>query len=180
MSYQRLVEIAKDLEEDYEDDEYDFWEGSPFSWIRDHKSATIGAIGRRLAAKIFGNLGLGVSRSGRILRVDNKTTIAVKFSMEWEEGRFVFEQIKDQKYDFLFCLGVQPDAAHAWLIPKTALHTGSTWIEQDGLRPQHTGVLGNETAWLSVNPTTPYGWLSEFGGTLEQAEGRILQQFRPK
>jgi hypothetical protein len=34
---------------------------------------------------------------------------------------------------------------------------------------QHTGAAGQDTAWLTVKPNDPPPWLSECGGSLDEA-----------
>jgi len=172
MSLANLMQEAVLLENDYYDEGVELWEGSAFAWIREYKPATVGAIGRRLARKVFEMAGLEVGRSGRYLSVGHHT-IAVKFSMEWTAGGFVFEQIKNTNYKYLFCLGVRPEAAFCWLIPKTELIVNGTWQTREGLTGQHTGAGGQETAWLQVDPGTPPAWLQEFGGTVDFCESVI-------
>jgi hypothetical protein len=177
MSYQSLSAFAAQLESDYlEDEGAEMWEGSPFAWIRDNKPATIGAIGRRLARRVFQDAGVQPGVAGITLIVGS-ATIALKFSMEWTGGGFIFEQIKDTNYEYLFCLGLRPDAALGWLIPKGELINDGVWQTRDGLRSQHTGAAGQETAWLNVNPDNPHDWLTPFGGQIVVAEARIAATF---
>ena len=175
MSFETLRQAAIGLEDEYQDEGAEVWEGSPFAWIRDHKSATVGAIGRNLVASIFTEVGLPLLRVHRQFEV-NGHTVASKFSMEWTAGGFVFEQIKDTNYEYLLCLGLQPEAAFGWLLPKADLIEEGTWRERDGLRPQHTGIHGQETAWLTINPEAPPHWLQDHGGTIAQLETRLLSR----
>lgn len=177
MSYQQLVTYATELEDDYQDDEgAELWENSPFAWIRDNKSATIGAIGRRLSRSIFQNAGVSAIPSNKRLRIGNAIVI-VKFSLEWTGGGFVFEQFKNINFDYAFCLGLRPDNALGWLIPSSEIIDDGVWQTRDGLRSQHTGATGNETAWLSVNPDDIQDWLSPFGGSIQFVEQRIATMF---
>jgi hypothetical protein len=175
VSYQSLSDFAIQLENEYlDDDGAEMWEGSPFAWIRDNKPATIGAIGRRLARSVFQEAGIQ-SEFSRYTLIAGNATIAIKFSMEWTGGGFIFEQIKDNNYDYILCLGIRPDAAHGWLIPKHEVIENGTWQTRDGLRSQHTGSTGQETAWLNVNPDNPPEWMSPYGGEISEAELRIAQ-----
>lgn len=174
MSYQSLVQEAIALENDYYDEGDDLWDGSPFAWIRDYKPATVGAIGRRLARHIFQQANVDVGDTGRLLSAGGKI-IAVKFSMEWTAGGFVFEQIKAAHYDFLFCLGVRPESGFCWLIPRAELIDGRVWQTRDGLTGQHTGAAGQETAWLQIDPLNTPPWLAQYGGTVNLCEQVITQ-----
>lgn len=175
MSFQSLIQEAIALENDYYDEGDDIWDGSPFAWIRDYKPATVGAVGRRLARHIFQQANVPIVGTGRLLSA-GRYNVAVKFSMEWTAGGFVFEQIKDAQYDFLFCLGVRaPDNCFCWLIPKIELIVGGTWQTREGLTGQHTGAAGQETAWLQINPDNRPAWLAEYGGTVDRCEQVITR-----
>jgi hypothetical protein len=97
-------------------------------------------------------------------RIVNGHRIEVKFSTLWTSGVYKFQQIRDQKYDHLLCLGLSPSAAHCWVLPKDVLlqyvigHMG-----------QHTGAAGTDTAWLSFQANRPYDWMRPYGGSLEEA-----------
>jgi hypothetical protein len=176
MSLQSLMLTATNLEQDYFDEGDDVWENSPFFWIRDYKSGTVGAIGRRLAEHVFASANVPAIRSGRYLRVGQRL-IAIKFCMEWTAGGFVFQQIKDYNYDFLFCLGVRPDNASGWLIPKFELIDNHNWLERDGLTPQHTGQTGHDTAWLTLSADSPPEWVTTYGGSIASCEQVIANAF---
>jgi hypothetical protein len=110
------------------------------------------------------------SRSSEYDRLINGHRVEVKFSTLWESGVYKFQQIRDQDYDLLLCLGVAPWDAGCWVIPKAVLfdhvigHTG-----------QHTGAAGTDTAWLSFPAATPRAWMRPFGGTLAEA-WRVFQE----
>lgn len=178
MSLQSLFAEASALEGEYFDEGQELWEGSVFAWIREYKPATVGAIGRRLARHIFQQAGAQVSPSGRYLS-KGYNTVAVKFSMEWTAGGFVFEQIKDANYTHLFCLGVRPEIAYCWLIPREELIQNGVWQTRDGLTGQHTGAGSQETAWLQINPSDVPGWLSPYGGSVLACEAVIANAFTP-
>jgi len=90
--------------------------------------------------------------------------VEIKFSTLWATGVYKFQQIRNQDYDFLICLGIAPFDAHLYCLPKPLLleHV----IGQMG---QHTGAGGLDTAWLSFVAGMPYAWMDGYGGTL--AEG---------
>ncbi len=86
-------------------------------------------------------------------RVIHGYRVEVKFSTMWANDGYKFQQVRDQAYDQLFCLGVTPLDAHAWLVPKAVL------FEHVIGHRQHTGAGAADTAWLgfqSDNP--PSGW----------------------
>lgn len=150
------------------------WFDSPFGWILSLPSSTRGAIGKRLVEHWCTRRGFTVTAApGRgVDRLIDGHRVAIKFSRLWESGEYKFQQIRDQSYEFLFCLGVSPHAAHAWLLPKTLLdqhvigHTG-----------QHTGAAGHETAWISLDPSAPPEWITGHGGRLSDVE-RLLTDLR--
>ena len=163
-----LADVASTLEADYRIDHSD-WRNSPFSWIIPHPPARQGAIGKRLISTWLEKNGFSVTRCrGRGAdRVVNGKRVAMKFSRLWEEGFYKFQQIRDQEYDFLICLGVSPFNAHSWVFTKEFLMRGRDNLE--GFTYQHKGHSGRDTAWIHVDPTTPQHWLAPHGGTLDDA-----------
>lgn len=167
---QVLATIAGTLEGDYVKGGVDPWAGSPFAWIRATSSRQRGAIGEQLVAGWWAAKGFDVvrSRSSDADRIIHGHRVEVKFSTLWQSGGFEFQQIRDQQYDYLFCLGVTPWDAAAWLLPKSVLfdyvigHTG-----------QHTGAAGMDTAWLGFKAASPLPWLTPYGGTLAAVAGLL-------
>ena len=145
------------------------WQGSPFAWIATCPAARRGAVGKQLISSLLENRGFPVRPCpGRGAdRIVNGNRIAMKFSMMWEEERYVFQQIRDQNYDFLFCLGVCPFEAHAWAFTRNFLLENRGRLE--GFTFQHRGRQGVDTAWIHVEPTNPHPWLEPHGGTLQDA-----------
>lgn len=163
---QLLAGIAATLEQDYVQKGADPWEGSPFAWIKTRPSRQVGAIGEQLVAGWSAAKGFDVVRSTNsdADRIINGHRIEIKFSTLWQSGVYKFQQIRNQSYDHLFCLGVSPYDAHAWLLPKAVL------LEHViGHMGQHTGAAGTETAWLSFDARTPYRWMTPYGGSLSEA-----------
>lgn len=167
-----LASIAATLEGEYSTDEADPWAGSPFEWIKGRPSRQVGAIGEKLvagwcAAKDFDVVRSPDSDADRII---HGYRVEVKFSTLWKGGGYKFQQVRDQRYEYLFCLGVAPFDANAWLIPKAVLfdhvigHTG-----------QHTGASGTDTAWLGFDASAPPAWLKPYGGRLSDV-ARILAE----
>ena len=100
----------------------------------------------------------------------NGSEIRVKLSLEWGAGAFKFQQIRDEPFEYVFCLGLYPEGAYGWLIPREDLIVDGIWQERDCLTPQHGGMAGTDTYWLSVDPASPPAWLSAYGGTLAEFE----------
>lgn len=97
-------------------------------------------------------------------RIIEGNRIEIKFSSLWKSGVYKFQQIRDQDYDYLFCLGIAPFDAQAWVLPKALLHKHVI-----GSMGQHTGASGTDTAWLSFRSGSPYSWMDAYGGTLRHA-----------
>lgn len=169
---QVLAGISGTIQLDYLATSEDPWAGSPFQWILGQPSRTKGTIGEQLvagwcAAKNFDVVRSGDSDADRIIEGHR---IEIKLSTLWKSGGFKFQQIRNQRYEYLFCLGIAPFDARAWLIPKAVLlehvigHTG-----------QHTGAAGLDTAWLSFQASSPYAWMRPYGGRLADVR-RLLEE----
>lgn len=98
--------------------------------------------------------------------------VEIKFSTLWESGVYTFQQIRDQNYEHAICLGLAPFNAHCWVISKEILRQHVI-----GHTPQHRGMSGTDTFWLSVFATNPPSWLQQCGGTLADAF-EVLQAFQ--
>lgn len=141
----------------------DPWEASPFAWIKREPPRRKGAIGEGLVKAWARHEGFAVTPStdaGHDCRL-NSLRVEVKFSMVWEGGLFVFQQIRDQNYQVVALLGIEPQAVRLWMVPKDEL-----WRRALG---QHTGAMAQDTKWLQFAAESPPDWLSGFGGTLAGA-----------
>lgn len=158
-----LAQVASLLQVDYSAPLDDPWQGSPFRWIKSHPSRTVGAIGEALVAGWSAAKGFDVVRSGDsdADRIIQGHRIEIKFSTLWKSGVYKFQQIRDQDYDYCFCLGVSPFDAHAWLLPKSVLREHVI-----GKMGQHTGAGAQDTAWLSFQVGVEFEWMRPHGGTL--------------
>jgi len=155
-----LVSLARYYRSEYEG-ESDLWEGSPFGWMVELPPPTKGSLGKKMLAKWCQVKGLAVQdtpEKGADIRI-NGYRFAIKFSFLWTGGVYKFQQIRDQDYDYVLCLGLSPSSAHCWVIPKdyVLIHSVS----------QHGGLHGSDTNWFSVDPDNPDDWLKSCGGTLE-------------
>jgi len=161
---QAFVEISRSLEKRYiKTVTSDPWAGSPFAWIRGESSRRKGKIGELLVEEWLRSNDLDVSPTGdsEADRVVNGKRVEIKFSTLWEQGFYKFQQIRDQDYDYIICLGVSPDEVHCWVIPKD--------VARQLAPSQHAGKQGKDTAWLTVDPNAPPEILRQYGGSLEQA-----------
>ena len=163
-----LVRFSNEIRDVYRKKEA-IWKHSPFRWIVTRPSATKGKIAEMLVSKFFAENGYVVEKSGdrQADRVIAGARVEIKMSSLWESRIYKFQQIRDQNYALLVCLGISPLEAHCWVIPKKVLMDGRNKLE--GLGGQHGGKSGNDTAWLEVNPQAPQAWLKEYGGSLAEA-----------
>lgn len=164
---QLLAGLATTLAPDYAVGPDDPWEGSPFKWILSIPSRTKGAVGEALVAGWCAAKGFDVVRTGDSAadRIVEGHRVEIKFSTRWKNGGFKFQQIRDQEYDYCFCIGVSPFDAQAWLLPKSVLRERVI-----GRMGQHTGATGRETAWLSFQANNPFQWMAPYGGRLSDVE----------
>lgn len=145
------------------------WAGSPFAWIKARPSRQVGAIGERLVSGWLAAKGFNVARSpdSDADRLIEGKRVEIKLSTLWRNGNYKFQQLRDQRYDLVVCLGLSPFDAHCWVLPKAVVL--DRWRRRDGIYSQHGGEAGSDTAWLTVSPTRTADWLAEFGGSLRRA-----------
>ena len=167
----RLSMIATNLKRDYVQDQ-DRWSGSPFEWLRTLPSRRRGAVFERLIAEWCAESGLEVfaSPDSDADMIVSGSRIVIKGSTLWETGTYTFQQIRDQNYRVLVCLGISPFDAHCWAIPKQEIMR--LW-DQRVIRSQHGGIHGTDTAWITIDPTNPPGWILPYGGSLDAGLGSL-------
>lgn len=165
--FKKLAKISEEFEKNLAPVSEE-WLESPFSWVLKIPSRSKGAYGELFVAELFRASGFDVKRpkSGSDHdRVINGHRIEIKMSTRWtKNAQYKFQQIRDQEYDYLLCLGISPNEAHCWVIPKAEVHLG-----REGVSNQHGGKEGKDTMWLNFPASSPPSWLAEFGGTLEAA-----------
>ena len=84
--------------------------------------------------------------------------MGIKLSTLWQEGIYCFEQIRDQDYEILVCLGLSPHNAHAWIANKSEIVWGD-------MKKQH----GRDTWWTQFEPPhCPHGWMHPTNGDLSR------------
>lgn len=149
----------------------DPWAGSPFEWIMRLASRRRGKAGEVLVEAWLRRLGLDVGRplSGDHDRVVNGRKVEIKFSTLWEQGDYVFQQLRDQDYELVVLLGISPTSAHGWIVPKAEAIEHSV--------PQHGGARGSDTRWLRFRAADPPSWMAEFGGELLEFERAARHHF---
>lgn len=172
---QLLAALALSIEPDFTPDE-DEWLASPFGWIKRKPSRTVGKIFEQLisgwcAAKGFDVTASPNSESDRVI---GGLRVEIKGSTLWKGGGFKFQQIRDQAYDVVICLGIHPYDAQCWVIPKEVVMR-----HPEGVVPQHGGRAGTDTAWLSFDAASPPRWLHEWGGRLSDAHHVLRRLTHP-
>ena len=174
--FKELVAISLMLKEEYPD-EKKVWEGSPFEWIVYRPSRSKGAIGEKMIAAWLSMHDFNVVRSpdSEADRLIEGKRVEIKFSTFWKNGTYLFEQIRDQNYDFAIFLGLSPDDAHCWVVPKGDLMR--LWKVEHTINSQHGGAAGNDTAWVRLSPSAAGAAddeaLSPYGNGLREALERV-------
>ncbi len=169
MNWDNLAARAASVQSDYESrrlEEDAVWQDSPFDWMRRYAARSKGKIGSDLARGVFEDAGYKPGKRGENLEVENKI-VQTRTSLLWSAGVWKFQQIRNTEFDFTFCLGLLPQAAYAWLVPKTEIFVGNELQEREGSGWQHGGNSGREDVWVVVNPESCPSWLSPYGGPIE-------------
>jgi hypothetical protein len=162
MSFKTLETIAANLNPEYP--ETKAWANSPFNWIRTRPPASKGAIGRMLASGLLQSNGFTVTTKKGLIRV-NGSGLAVKTALMWQGKTIKFQNIRNTKFDFVLCLGIYPDKAYGWLIPKHEIWAnGAIRNDRPGVTDQHEGA----DAWVDVNPNDVRKWLKPYGGPIDE------------
>ena len=139
------------------------WDVAPFMWIYDKHPDEQEEIGEQLVAGWCAARELNVIRSpdSDADRLIEGHRVEIKFSTRWENGLYTFQQIRDQNYEYLICIGVSPFDAHAWIFRKSE-------IPFDQLKHQHGGARGRDTWWLQFRPGNPPSWMKSQSGKLSR------------
>ncbi|MBO7684721.1 MAG: hypothetical protein J6T51_08365 [Kiritimatiellae bacterium] len=104
-------------------------------------------------------------------RIVEGKRLEIKFSTLWKNGTYLFEQIRDQNYDIALFLGISPNDAHCWVVPKADLMR--LWKVERRISSQHGGQAGSDTAWARLSPSMSDGAddaaLRQYGNGLRDA-----------
>ena len=176
---QLLAALAEGLKSEYPTEEDLSWSQSPFGWIRKEAPRRKGAVGEKLVAGWCAARDINVLRSpdAEADRILEGFRTEIKFSTLWAKPTlgakqaYKFQQIRDQDYELLVCLGVSPFTAHAWVFKKEFVMSNTGLVA--GLSYQHGGAEGRDTAWLSVSPAAVHPWMDAYGGDLRTAMRRL-------
>ena len=152
------------------------WENSDFEWLVFQVSATKGAVFKKVAHQFLMQKGFSVRKSGdrQFDRYVNRIPVAIRGSTLWENGSYMFQQIKQHPYEVLICVGISPCAAHCWVIPKRVFFEGNAFrLDLEGFGAQHAPEnvaernRHKDTYWIAVpDPQNPPNWLRSYGGDL--------------
>lgn len=134
------------------------WNAAPFLWMFDLSPKERERVGKGLVAGWCAARGLDVVRSpdSDADRIIEGARVEIKFSTEWESGQYVFQQLRDQNYRFLICLGISPFDAQVWIFEKKD-------IPFEKLKHQHGGDRGRDTWWIGFKPGNPPAWMDKRG-----------------
>ncbi|MXW57434.1 MAG: hypothetical protein F4124_03705 [Acidimicrobiia bacterium] len=166
--FEKLEQLSLQLSARYERADL-AWRGSPFAWIKSRPSSQKGKIAEELVAGLCDIEGLIVlpSPDSDADRIVEGTRVEIKSSTLWASGEYKFQQLRDQNYEIAVCLGLSPFTAHFWALPKKVLlkhwQAGSP-----GIKPQHGGRGGIDTAWINLSPEDPPIWMQPYGGSLDE------------
>lgn len=119
------------------------WASSRWAWIRSLPPASKGAVGVRLAREwlaVNGAVCTASVNSDADLVADG-VRVEVKLSCRWADGTFRFQQLRDQDWDVLVAIGVEPDRVRIWVLEKSVALSLAVG--------QHTGAGAMETRWLT-------------------------------
>ena len=169
-----IVSIAENLRSEYKSYNSD-WTESPFAWIKGLPSRTRGKIGEQLIEHwcTEQNFNVRPSPDSEADRIINGLRVEIKSSTLWTSGIYKFQQLRDQAYDVVICLGLSPYDVHCWILSKKVIM--EQW-RSGGIGSQHGGHQGTDTAWLEVKPNAPQAWLTPQDGRPADAI-KILRQF---
>ena len=154
----------------------DEWAQSPFGWLKRLPSRSIGAAGENLVAAWCAALGYTVepTEDGEADRLIQGRRVEIKMSTRWANGRFKFQQIRDQNYEIMICIALSPrlEDTAIWVIPKAVLMDRPA-----GVSGQHGGAGAIETLWLDVPAGAPPPWMERWGGDVVRAESVMAELF---
>lgn len=173
--YEQIKEISNKLRCQYDErPQLRIWSGSPFEWIASGlKSRTKGKLGEEMVNAFLRKNGFVVDKSpdSEADLVVDGYRVEVKLSTLWGSGIYRFQQIRQQNYDILFCLGLSPHSVQAWTTSKSDI----VWSD---MRHQHGGTAGDNagknTWWIQCGPEgSLHPWLRPQNGDLTKMCGEL-------
>ena len=140
-----FLDVAQVLSQEYVG-ELSRWNGSPFQWLIGLAPRRKGAIGEKLVDTWLTRNGFDVKRPKHTGcdRIIEGINFEVKLSTLWGSGIYTFQQLRNQDYAYVFCLGLSPMRyMRGWLLKKScgpalclSTAAGSVWI-QGGFSSRH-------------------------------------------
>ena len=164
-----LAHASRTLQEEYDSREgEEVWKGSTFAWIKSRPPKQKGTICERLVSGYLETRGFDIARApdAEADRLVDGVRVEIKSSMLWAGGAYRFQQLRDQNYAFVICLGISPFDVHCWALPKKVVM--ERW-QSGAISSQHGGRGGRDTAWLHVVAGEEPAWLRPWGGGPAQA-----------
>ena len=165
--FEMLAATASYLKEGLQE-KSELWKGSPFEWLLQLPARQKGALGGRLVASWCASKGLPTARSKGSSEnlIINGNKLSIKFSTLWNNGKYNFQQIRNDDSDYVLCFGISPTEAHCWVLElKYAIGNAKRQHELE--------------YWISFTPKNPPRWLDGFGGSLDQAY-EVLKNLKNK
>jgi hypothetical protein len=143
----------------------DEWAGSPFAYLRTLPTASRAKAAEAMVEYALRQLGFRVAARTHHThdRVVEGRKVRIKFSTLWRTGLYTFQQVRDEKYDYLVLLGVSPQEGHLWVLSRTVA----------------LSLVGYPTAWISFAPADPPAALRSAGGHLAALAPVLVAAFGP-
>jgi len=178
--YEQVKRIVGDLYSQHPaDTRWKNWQNSPFEWIENAMPASKGKLGKAIVKGFLTDNGFEVRlcrASGADLVVDG-VKVRVKSSTLWESGIYNFQQIREEDYEILFCLGISPHSVHAWAVSKSDI----VWSD---MKHQHGGSKGSSaqknTWWIQCRPQgSSLSWMHPKSGNLTRVCSELRKMLSP-
>jgi len=137
--------------ERWESSKQSIWEGSKFQSFRNIPSPkSKGSQGEKLVEQLMQSLGHKVLKAGSTNydRVINGHRTEIKVSTTWNEelNNWTWQQIRDQDYDRIIFVGINPNEIFVWWATKGDL---CQYVLGDDSKRQHAGKDGGqELYWI--------------------------------
>ncbi len=162
--FEHLVQMAEKIRATYFDICEAEWAASPLNWIRQTPSAhKKGKIGESLIMEWAHSQGLEVEprRHRGHDCVIAGLKIEVKLSLRWNSSELTFLEFRDFDYDAAALLGITPNEAYIWIVPKHIL--------LENTMRQQRGASGKGSNWLRFRVDQVPDWLRRWGGSFAEA-----------
>ena len=148
----------------------DVWKGTPLEKLQTRVIRQKGMIFEKgmvayLTDQGFSDISRKTGNSADFI-VNNKFIEFKTGLISVQTGKFTFNQFRDDEYDILVCLGINPNMdEYLWVIPKEeVIHR---WKETGDIRYQHGTTSKPNTGIFQVDPTDPPEWLRKYGGDVK-------------